>query len=85
VECCWWCGGLVAALVFCGEVLRFDTECRRPTSPFKDREEPSGLPSSLSSSVLRDEVFHLLEDKDATSSIIVFYCCLDSWTVRYLQ
>jgi hypothetical protein len=23
----------------------------------------------------------LLEDKDAASSIIFFYCCLDSWTV----
>jgi hypothetical protein len=41
-------------------------------------------PSSLSSSVLRGEGFHL-EDKDAASSIIFFYCCLDSWTVSCLQ
>jgi hypothetical protein len=59
----------------------FDDECRRSASPFKDQEEPSGVPSCLSSSFLRVEVFCLQEDKNAASSIIFFYCCLDSWTV----
>jgi hypothetical protein len=58
-----------------------DDEYERRASPFKDWEEPSGVPSCLSSGLLRVEVFCLLEDKDAASSIIFFYCCLDSWTV----
>jgi hypothetical protein len=33
-------GGPVAASI--------DDKCRRPTSPFKEREEPSGLPSWIS-------------------------------------
>jgi hypothetical protein len=42
----WWCvdvfdGGLVAASTI-------DDECRRLAFPFKEREEPSGLPSWIS-------------------------------------
>jgi hypothetical protein len=33
-------------------VFGFDTECKRQASPFKEREEPSEVPSSLSSGVL---------------------------------
>jgi hypothetical protein len=47
-----------------------DAECRRPTSPFKARDEPSGLPSCLSSGILR---VYRLESFEAKSSIIFFY------------
>jgi hypothetical protein len=67
-------------------ICRFvDDECRRRASPFKDWEEPSGVPLCLSSGLHRVKGFCLLEDKDVVPSIIFFYCCLDSWTVRCLQ
>jgi hypothetical protein len=50
-------------------------ECRRLISHFKEREELSGASFMLICWIAFVDM----------SSIIVFGCCLDSWTVRCLQ
>jgi hypothetical protein len=60
--------GVVDAAIF---DLIFDDECRRRASAFKEQRNLLECPSSLSSGVLRGEGFYLLEDKDATASIII--------------
>ena len=52
-----------------------DAEWMRPTSPFIARRE---CPSCLSSEV-PSRKSHRLRSLRASSSIIILYCCLDSW------
>jgi hypothetical protein len=52
----WWCGAAMRMWMLSSDVFS-DAECRRRASPFKDWVEPSGVPSCLSSGLLRVEVF----------------------------
>ena len=55
-----------------------DAECRRRASRFIEREESSGLSSVFIQSVLHAYRRAFWSAFATTSSIIGFYCCLDS-------